>query len=272
MRTFSKIFLKVSKFFFFIFGTIAAIVCLALGVVGTYKSAEAKSFVNTTIQSSSSTLTDIETKLVEFEDMLTNPDSSVNDVINKVKSFVETTKTTLDNQRSQLNEMANKLNELAQKESNSSVKQSLTEAVSQINNLIKLIGSPDDNTTDSVYGIINEIIKITEQNGSLDEMKDKLLSLFEQANSYINPINDYLTSWDENRVNQTYDTTTTVLLAVGATLLGLAVFGAVLSLILYKRADGKLVNRFRSKKEVIEHVDKILKKYPDVKKYLGKGA
>ncbi|MDE5767110.1 MAG: MG_279/MG_280 family protein [Malacoplasma sp.] len=272
MRTFSKIFLKVSKFFFFVFGTIAAIVCLALGAVGTYKSTEAKSFVNTTIQSSSTTLTDIEAKLAEFGNMLSDPNSSVNDVINKVKSFVETTKTTLDSQRTQLSEMATKLNDLAQKENDSNVKQSLTEAASQINNLIKLIGSPDDNTTDSVYGIINEIMKITEQNGSLDEMKDKILSLFDKANSYINPINDYLISWDENRVNQTYDTTTTVLLAVGATLLGLAIFGAILSLILYKRADGKLINRFRSKKEVIEHVDKILKKYPDVKKYLGKGA
>ncbi|MDE5545695.1 MAG: MG_279/MG_280 family protein [Malacoplasma sp.] len=272
MKTFSKIFLKISKFFFFIFGAIAAIICLAFGAVGTYKSNEAKSFINTTIQSSSNTLTNIDEKLNEFKTMLDDPNSSVNEIISKVKTFIDSTKTTLDDQITKLNEMVTKLNELAQKESDSNRKKALQESVTQIENLIKLIGSPEDNTTDSVYGIINEIIKITEQDGDLNEIKNKLITLFDQAYSYINPVNDFLASWNEDKVNQTYDTATTVLLAVGGTLLGLAVFGAILSLILYKRADGKLINRFRKRKEVIEHVEKILKKYPGVKKYLGKGA
>ncbi len=272
MKTFSKIFIKASKFFFFIFGAIAAVICLALGAVGTYKSSEAKNFVNSTIETSTTTLSDVETKLTEFENILNDPNSSVNDVVETVKNFVQTTKTTLDNQITQLTNMANQLKTLAEKETNDSVKNTLLEAEKELNNLIKLIGNPSDNTTDSVYGIINEIVNLTNENGNIEEIKDKILTLLNKASSYIDPINNYLSSWDENKVNQTYDTTTSVLLGVGAALLGLAIFGAVLSLILYKRADGKLINRFRSKKEVIHHVEKILKKYPDVKKYLGKGA
>lgn len=269
MRTLVKILYKSSKFVLFTFGTVLVSASLAAGVVGKMYATESKDVLNNGVSSISGLLDNVNSELskINTDDLF----NTVEEKIKEIEPIILNAQSDLAAQKTNLNKLIQELEELIQK-TNDDKKASLEEiknTLVQVNETV--IGNETDTLSDNkqtCFAILNELVGIVNGSGgiiNLDSLKGTLDNLLSTVNSVINPINDFIQPYtNQEKVNSTYDSVTNVLLGVGATILGLIIVGGLLSVICYRRIDGKLVNRFNAKKEIKVHVSKILKKYPNI--------
>lgn len=269
MKTLTKILYKSSKFILFGFGTILVSGTLALGVFGKMYQAPVKDFLNTNIEKANSILDEVSTKLDEANNFDWN---SIISEIDKIKPIIKDAKNDLSKQKENLNTLITKLQGMIDDPNYSSQKQTLEEIKSTLVDINdNVVGNENDTLSSgkqTCFAILNEMVNLTQDtNGifNVNNLKQTFDNLLSTINNVLNPIGDFIKPLsNQEKVNSTYDTTSNVLLAVGGTILGLIVIGGLLSIICYKRIDGKLVNRFNTKKEIQAHISKILKKYPNV--------
>ncbi|BAC44153.1 hypothetical protein D8X55_03990 [Malacoplasma penetrans] len=270
MRTLVKILYKSSKFVLFTFGTVLVSASLGAGVVGKMYATESKDILNNGVSSISGLLENVNSELskINTDDLFNSAEAE----IAKIEPIIVNAKDDLAAQKANLNKLIQELEGLIASTTEDSQKKTLEDiknTLVQVNDSV--IGNETDTFSDNkqtCFAILNELVGIVDGSGgiiNLDSLKGTLNNLLSTVNSVINPINDFIQPYtNQEKVNSTYDGVTNVLLGVGATILGLIIVGGLLSVICYRRIDGKLVNRFNAKKEIKVHVSKILKKYPNI--------
>lgn len=276
-----KLMLRIGKFFLFSFGITISAASLALGTAGKLYSTQSKDFINSNTSTISNTLDDVTKTISSFKDEFAE-NGDVSQIYAQLDSLINNVEKTLTDQRANVEKAKQEIESFKDKVTDANDKKKIEDAISMFNQIIDKIGYPSDaakilttNTSDvTVFSVLNQLKALTNDTGSFG--KDKLESLLDQTisimNTYVTPVQNFISSWNnEEKVNSTYDLVSTILLAFGATMIGVNLVGYVLCGIVYKRIDGKLVSRMGAKKELKAHIDKLFKKYPYLKKEFIRG-
>lgn len=241
MKSISNFLILIGKSVLMTLGTVVTAGCFIGGLYCVSKADENKAAIDNALSSTNGALTNIQTNL-------NNASNSINSNIDQFKEQAFTV----------LGQVENELS-------------------TQINNLTILEEQLANDTTGTIAIVSEMRTTFTQLNNEIvaihnkmqiaintDEIKNLITQANTLAQTYIGSVNQALETVTPEKISYYYDTISESLLIIGGVLLGLIVVGSVLSFVFYKKVDGKLVNRFRAKKEVEIHLRKILKKYPRV--------
>lgn len=249
MKTGSNLLLKVAKTSLLVVGSVITVGGFA-GAIYCYTFADQnKQFINEQVANAGNSLTNITTNI---DSVSTNINENVETMKKQVNTMIDDSISALNTQIKNLNDLKNQIKTALDKV-NQTASSSATESISKIiENLeqLKSILSEQKNNIDSAVDV--------------DQIKNIVNQTNQIAQNYIGKINDVLAQIKPEDVNKYYDLITEILLIVSGVLLGLIVVGSLFSFICYKKIDGKLVNRFRAKKQIEQHLRVLLNKYPDV--------
>lgn len=98
-----------------------------------------------------------------------------------------------------------------------------------------------------------------------DQNKQEIETLVSDVNNVSSQLESFLDNLTPQKFTKTYDDVTISLTAVSATILGVIILTSIVQLALYKKVEGVRVRRTRVKSDLVKHMDKILKKYPNLK-------
>ena len=284
MAQLPKMLLRTGKIFLFSFGISISAVSLALGTVGKMYSTESKKFINTNISSANNTLNNITSSIKDFKEQFKTED--IEQIYQQLESLINDVENTLNEQKSEMENAINEINKQIEECTDDSQKNTLKNAKSLLEDLMNnIIGYPTDssrtnNDNDSTLFSILDSLKsiVNDKNSALskDNIEATLNTIMNQTtsiiNTYVAPIQNFTNSWNnEQKVDKTYDLVSTILLAFGGAMIGVNLIAYLFCLILYKRVNGKLVGRASAKKDLKNHLDKLLKKYPYLKRELLEG-
>ena len=131
-------------------------------------------------------------------------------------------------------------------------KKDIQDIITKIDSVVQSLNGiniPGQDTVDAVQSVIGP-------NGSVMNVLSTINSWFANNTS------------EDSQIWVYYDTVATVLLSVGAALVGLFALGFILLVAFNKRVDGYWVPRKHLKKNLAIHIKKILRRNPDLAKYL----
>ena len=111
---------------------------------------------------------------------------------------------------------------------------------------------------DNVNGEVGSIVN----NGIVEEIKTFLNTV---KTDYLPKVNKITNDITPEKFSEYYGFTSTVMVAVSGSILGLGLLSGLLTFAFYKNVDGKLVRKTSQKNELTNHVKYILKKYPEIK-------
>lgn len=284
MAQLPKMLLRTGKIFLFSFGISISSVSLALGTVGKMYSTESKKFINTNISSANDTLNNITSSIKDFKEQFKTED--IEQIYQQLESLINEVENTLNEQKSTMQDAINKIQDQIDKTTDQNDKNTLTNAKSLLEELMNnIIGYPanssktsnDNNSTlFSILDSLKNIVNDKDSALSKDNIEATLNTIMNQTtsiiNTYVVPIQNFTNSWNnEQKVDKTYDLVSTILLAFGGAMIGVNLIAYLFCLMLYKRVNGKLVGRASAKKDLKNHLDKLLKKYPYLKRELLEG-
>lgn len=98
-----------------------------------------------------------------------------------------------------------------------------------------------------------------------DQNKQEIETLVSDVNNVSSQLESFLDNLTPQKFTKTYDDVTISLTAVSATILGVIILASIVQLALYKKVEGVRVRRTKVKSDLVKHMDKILKKYPNLK-------
>lgn len=284
MAQLPKMLLRTGKIFLFSFGISISAVSLALGTVGKMYSTESKKFINTNISSANDTLNNITSSIKDFKEQFKTED--IEQIYQQLEDLINDVETTLNEQKSEMENAINEINKQIENASTENEKNTLTNAKSLLEDLMNnIIGYPadssrtnndNDSTLFSILDSLKSIVNDKDSALSKDNIEATLNTIMNQTtsiiNTYVAPIQNFTNSWNnEQKVDKTYDLVSTILLAFGGAMIGVNLIAYLFCLMLYKRVNGKLVGRASAKKDLKNHLDKLLKKYPYLKRELLEG-
>lgn len=284
MAQLPKMLLRTGKIFLFSFGISISSVSLALGTIGKMYSTESKKFINTNISSANDTLNNITSSIKDFKEQFKTED--IEQIYQQLESLINEVENTLNEQKSTMQDAINKIQDQIDKTTDQNDKNTLTNAKSLLEELMNnIIGYPanssktsnDNNSTlFSILDSLKNIVNDKDSALSKDNIEATLNTIMNQTtsiiNTYVVPIQNFTNSWNnEQKVDKTYDLVSTILLAFGGAMIGVNLIAYLFCLMLYKRVNGKLVGRASAKKDLKNHLDKLLKKYPYLKRELLEG-
>lgn len=205
------------------------------------------------------TIDDLKLKFNEVKSFLgANPN---NNNANNITSLI----TQLEEIKKNINDYNGSLSQQFTGFSIDQVKQKLDQAITELKTI-------ENNT--------NEIIKQIDTNinnfeGPAKEYLDKDSPILNKVNNYTDQINNIysnIANWmnksTPENINSYYDLATTLMIAIPATILGVGILSSFCCWIKYNNIDGKLYSRNNEKgqKEAIDHIKKIVSKYPSVRR------
>lgn len=203
---------------------------------------------------------DLKLKFVEIKGFLSS-NTSENNNTNNIGSLIkelESIKQTIENNKNLTSlPIVNAYN-------SEDVKKNLDKAINELKTI-------QQNTNQ----IISQIdTNINNFEGSIKEYLDKDSELLRQVDQYTDQINNIyfkISNWMQDATPESiqgyYSLSTTLMIAIPATVLGIGILGSFSSWLKYRNIDGKLYskNKNKAEKEAIKHIRKIMNKYPSIK-------
>lgn len=144
------------------------------------------------------------------------------------------------------------------------IKQKLDQSINDLKNI--------QTNTNSIITQIDT--NLTNFEGPIKEYLDKDSNLLRQIDQYTDQINNLYSSvsnWMQNTnpndVEKYYGLTTTLLIAIPASIIGIGLLGLFSGWIQYRNIDGKLYSRnnIKAEKEALNHIKKLENKFPKLK-------
>lgn len=234
-------------------GTIVLGAVCAVGAAGMYFKEDSVKFysqMRTEVQSISKSL---ESGIDQF-----------NQMIDKVETLPGELKIEFDKHKQSFEDIAQKLEEQANQigkqnppllsTGTSTTSEELKQLAKQIRDTSTAISAGIDNVNGEVGSIVN--------NGIVKEIKTFLNTV---KTDYLPKVNIITNDITPEKFSEYYGFTSTVMVAVSGSILGLGLLSGLLTFAFYKNVDGKLVRKTSQKNELTNHVKYILKKYPEIK-------
>ncbi|MDE5775068.1 MAG: MG_279/MG_280 family protein, partial [Malacoplasma sp.] len=221
---------------------IGALFCIGLLGGGAY-AIDQKSFIKQQV----SNVADI---VKNAKDNLATANDNIDFAFNSAESAEAQIKIAIDNFTS----LKQKLDEVNQsnpsQSSDSNLKQEVEKISQEIEQMISTLQGIQIPNRDS----ISTIEDLIGPNGSVT-------SILNNVNNWLANNND-----DSSPLWTYYDLVAKILLSIGAVLVGLFVLGFILLIVFNKRVDGCWVSRKNIKRQLALHINKLMKKYPELSK------
>lgn len=131
----------------------------------------------------------------------------------------------------------------------------------QINNLI-------DNIQTAIVQLENQIgtqKSDGESNNNQNEIESAINKFIDTTTDITNQIQEVAGSLSTSQFSETYEVVTISMTAIPAVILVTVIVTTIIQLIMYKKVFGVKVRRIKAKSDLVKYVNKILKKYPDIK-------
>ena len=117
--------------------------------------------------------------------------------------------------------------------------------------------------------IIEDQIGATKSDGSTNnnqsEIEGSINKFIDTTTDVANKIQEVAGNMSSTQFSEIYETVTVSMTVVPAVILSVIIVTSIIQLILYKKIDGVRVRRSKAKSDLVKHMNKILKKYPDLK-------
>lgn len=253
MAKISNVFIKTSKLLMGLFGTVVIGSCLGVGIYTKVYEQENKSFINSQIEQLNGSLDTVSNTIDKIS---SSSLSSVEELKKLLTDSVGTIETQVKEQVNNAQNLVNQLKSEIQTETNEQIKQVYQKALVQAEQIVAQV----KDMSGQIRGFVNQI-----QNAvNIDDIKRIVQQVESSANEYIGIASDALSKIPPEKVNKYYDQISNITLGIGLSVLGLTIFGILISFIFYKNVDGKMVGRLSTKKELEKHLKKILVKNPGI--------
>ena len=223
---------KISKGLIISIGTLVTIATLAGGSIGIYYKETSVSFYSNLRQTVLDTVKQV-------NDTLNSAETMLDDIFKNGKSSLEEI-------QQKIKEMKDKVNSI----SDQNTKQSINDMITKIEESVK-------NIQDSVLSDANE-----------SQIKNSVNDFVDVANNVSGEIESYAKDISPQKFSETYDVVTISMTAVSGTILGTIIVTSIIQMMIYKKVNGVKVRRSKVKYDLVKHMNKILKKYPNLKNSL----
>lgn len=223
---------KISKGLIISIGTLVTIATLAGGSIGIYYKETSVSFYSDLRQTVLDTVKQV-------NDTLNSAETMLDDIFKNGKSSLEEI-------QQKIKEMKDKVNSI----SDQNTKQSINDMITKIEESVK-------NIQDSVLSDANE-----------SQIKNSVNDFVDVANNVSGEIESYAKDISPQKFSETYDVVTISMTAVSGTILGTIIVTSIIQMMIYKKVNGVKVRRSKVKYDLVKHMNKILKKYPNLKNSL----
>ncbi len=263
----TKTLLKVSKICVGLIGTLTAGICLGIGTYATVNAEQNKTMISNFIN-------DVNTSVNQIDEQINgNKENSIDSIFDQVKNGLTTLKDAKQTVKDYINTAILKIEE------------QIVELKKQRDNVVDELGKltlpPNTNyqqTIDDTINVLNSTLAETDNilndvktfDKKIDAVADidafeRIVSELNQtSDKYFKQIKDLQKILEVEKVNKYYDIISQTMYIVGASVFGLLVVGSIISFVLYKDVDGKIVSRFRAKKDLEKHLRKIIDKNPEI--------
>lgn len=251
----SKSLIKASSYFMGVIGAIVTSGCLGIGIYTTVYSNQNKELINNAISNTSSA---IDSSLTSIKDLSQNVSVNLDKVKEEATKIFDQAEQSFEHLSASLQTMIDGL----QKQLDSlngvdqSIKNNLQSIINQLNETFKQANS-----------IVGEIIKNKDlilNAVDVKQIQDIINNVVTTIDKFASSVNNVLVQATPEKVNKYYDEISKIMLTTSGVIIGLVVVGSIFSFVLYKKIDGKLVSRFKAKKEAEKHLRKLLSKYPQI--------
>lgn len=273
----SNLLLKIGKYSMMTFGSIVAVVSLGLGVYGTIYSQQNKDFITTNVSKVNDVVTSVNDNIGELQELSSSTFQTVEDFKQQAISAINTATEQIKQQSSQIDTVIAELEKYKEQINQSSTSYPGLESIlgngdiiAEIDKLIENLKTSKEQILTLVDNLSTQITNISNA-VNVQEIQGYVNTAVDLANKYLGYANTIFGNITPSNVDKYYNLTSKILLGVGATLVGLIVVGSLLSFLFYKKVDGKLVSRSKAKKELENHLRKILRKNPDILEQLKRG-
>ena len=232
-----NLFKKISKGILITIGTLVSLATMGIGSVGIYYKQTSIDFYN------------------GLRNGIINTTEQVKEGLNSAKNLVHEIFTegqeSLKTSNSDLNSLENQVNNI---QNDSDAKKQIQELIQNIKTAIK---------------IIEDQIGATKSDGSTNnnqsEIEGSINKFIDTTTDVANKIQEVAGNMSSTQFSEIYETVTVSMTVVPAVILSVIIVTSIIQLILYKKIDGVRVRRSKAKSDLVKHMNKILKKYPDLK-------
>ena len=232
-----NLFKKISKGILITIGTLVSLATMGIGSVGIYYKQTSIDFYN------------------GLRNGIINTTEQVKEGLNSAKNLVHEIFTegqeSLKTSNSDLNSLENQVNNI---QNDSDAKKQIQELIQNIKTAIK---------------IIEDQIGATKSDGSTNnnqsEIEGSINKFIDTTTDVDNKIQEVAGNMSSTQFSEIYETVTVSMTVVPAVILSVIIVTSIIQLILYKKIDGVRVRRSKAKSDLVKHMNKILKKYPDLK-------
>lgn len=232
-----NLFKKISKGILITIGTLVSLATMGIGSVGIYYKQTSIDFYN------------------GLRNGIINTTEQVKEGLNSAKNLVHEIFTegqeSLKTLNSDLNSLENQVNNI---QNDSDAKKQIQELIQNIKTAIK---------------IIEDQIGATKSDGSTNnnqsEIEGSINKFIDTTTDVANKIQEVAGNMSSTQFSEIYETVTVSMTVVPAVILSVIIVTSIIQLILYKKIDGVRVRRSKAKSDLVKHMNKILKKYPDLK-------
>ena len=247
---------KLTKTIVLSVGTVILGAVCAVGGAGLYFKEDAVKFY-----------TQIRNEVTSMSSTLDNGIDQFNKTISEVQTLPENLKTEFAKHQKDFGDIAAKLEQQASELEKNPIIPSTwktkngSQTAQQLRDLATKIKEASNAINTGVNTIAGQVDSVT--NSQIVEQIKTFLNTVKT--DYLPKVNQITTEVTPEKFSEYYGFTSTVMVAVSGSILGLGLLSGLLTYAFYKNVDGKLVRKSSKKNELTNHVKYILKKYPEIK-------